>query len=220
VVFVDTGGYQVIPNWIQDIPYPIRCQPYTLPKRHFAVSMAKTGGKSESRVELPRVAEGLGRRIGAVADLIGSRKAAAAAAGITVGSLQRYIAGINVPGFDVCARLCAAARVRMEWLAFDEGPQFATDAEWAINPRLPTGRGNPHPSQTTQAGAVNLDPGMLATSLRIADEVLKKYGLRDQLSSEQFADIARLVYNDVSRGAAEEVARASLDRILAINRTQ
>lgn len=182
--------------------------------------MARIGDRQAGESTVRLIAPGIGVRVGRVADMIGSRRLVAEKLGISTSALQRYIGEVNMPPFDFCAQLCQLAGVRMEWLAFDEGHQFATDAEWAINPRLPTGRGNPHPSQTTQAGAVNLDPGTLATSLRIADEVLKKYGLRDQLSSEQFADIARLVYNDVSRGAAEEVARASLDRILAINRTQ
>lgn len=167
---------------------------------------------------MDRVAPGFGKRIGKIADLIGLRVAVAEKLEIGVSTLQRYVAEESVPPFDICALLCQLASVRMEWLAWNTGPQHATDAEWAIDPRLLAGRENPHPSQTPRVGAVNLDTGMLAASIRIADEVLKKYELRDQLSSEQFADIARLVYNDVSRGAAQDVAMASLDRILAINR--
>lgn len=167
---------------------------------------------------LGEMAAGFGSRFGKVMDAIGSRRAIAALLGVSTSTLQRYVSEDSAPPFDLCARLCASASVRMEWLAFAEGAQYETSAEWAVNPRLPSGRENHQSAHMTAEPGAMLHTGMLAASIRIADEVLKKYGLRDQLSSEQFADIARLVYNDVSRGAAEDVAIASLDRILSINR--
>jgi len=70
----------------------------------------------------PIPASGIGRRIGEIADLLGTRTAAFGAMGVSSSALQRYINEENVAPFDALARLCIAAGARMEWLATGEGP--------------------------------------------------------------------------------------------------
>lgn len=156
-----------------------------------------------------RVAAGFGTRFGKAADVLGLRAEAAKLLGIAVSTLQRYVAGEAMPPFDVCAQLCAKAGVRMEWLAFEKSPMY-TPESYAIP--------GADRSQPVIREPVGLEPGMHDTAVRIAEEVLGKYGLRDRLSFKQFSELTRLVYNDLARGAAEDAAVASLDRILAINR--
>jgi hypothetical protein len=160
---------------------------------------------------MDRVVGGFGIRFGKIADLIGLRAAVAERLDIGVSTLQRYIAEESMPPFDVCAALCKVAQVRMEWLAFDISPMHSPDAAWAIDP-------HPRASQPARQPTGFIDAGLLGASVRITDKVLKNFELRDQLSSEQFADLTQLVFNDLARGAAEDVAIASLGRILAINR--
>lgn len=69
------------------------------------------------RYRVPIPAPGIGTRISAACERIGTRKFAASEMGISVDSLARYIREENMPPFDVVARLCAAAGVSMEWLA-------------------------------------------------------------------------------------------------------
>ena len=80
------------------------------------------------RTPAPIPAPGLGRRIGLAAKLIGTRRYASDVTHISSAALQRYIKEENAPTFDVAARLCAAADVRLEWLASGEGPMTTSDA--------------------------------------------------------------------------------------------
>ena len=78
----------------------------------------------------------LGARIAAMIDRIGTRKSAAAVAGVSADQLARYAAGRNRPGFVPVARLAAAAGVRMEWLWSGENPM---ESEAAAATRRPGG---------------------------------------------------------------------------------
>lgn len=72
--------------------------------------------------------EGWGARVKAVADLLGDRKSAAAIGGVSADSLARYIREEVQPTFEAVARLCAAARVRMEWIATGQGQKHSGDS--------------------------------------------------------------------------------------------
>jgi len=170
--------------------------------------MGKVGEKPAIYSARPQIAAGLGERIGKVADVLGARKTVAAWIGVSVSALQRYIGGENMPPFDFCAQLCGMAKVRLEWLAFAEGPMYLPEA-YAIPPRE---------SQTARRNDAKVDSGLLHSAVRITEETLKKFGLRDQLDSVQKADLVQIVFNDLARGAADDAALASLGRILAINR--
>lgn len=155
------------------------------------------------------LAPGLGERFGKVCDLIGLRHIAAKELGVSIATVQRYVAGA-VPPFDVCAKLCKKASVRMEWLAFASGPMHSPDAYVISGPE--------NRSQSVIREPAAMDSGMHATAVRITEEVLGRYGLRDRLDFKQYSELTRLVYNDLVRGAAEDVALSSLDRILAITK--
>lgn len=57
--------------------------------------------------------------------MIGGRSVAAQVMQVSPATLQRYVSSKNMPPFDVAARLCIAARARMEWLATGEGDMHA-----------------------------------------------------------------------------------------------
>jgi hypothetical protein len=157
-----------------------------------------------------QLAAGFGARFGKAADALGLRAEAAKSLGIAVSTLQRYVAGEAMPPFDVCAQLCSKTGIRMEWLAFNASPMHAPESY--VIP------GATAPSQSLIREPAALDSGMHATAVRITEEVLGRYGLRERLDFKQYSELTRLVYNDLVRGAAEDVASSSLDRILAITK--
>lgn len=84
---------------------------------------------------------GFGRRIGIAAKRIGTRRYASDVTHISPAALQRYIKEENAPTFDVAARLCAAAEVRLDWLATGEGPMTSADASTsAVDGKSPSAR--------------------------------------------------------------------------------
>ena len=85
------------------------------------------GGGVDGR---PGADPALGKRIAAVADLLGTRRHAAAVAGVSADQLGRYIAGRNQPALAPIARVAAAAGVRLDWLWSGEGPMRQDAAAW------------------------------------------------------------------------------------------
>ena len=73
-------------------------------------------------------------------------------------------------------------------------------------------------SQPLRQQDAAMDAGMMAMAVRMVDQVLSKYGIRDRATSEQFAELVKIVYQDLVHGAAEDAADAALERILAIAR--
>jgi phage repressor protein C with HTH and peptisase S24 domain len=69
----------------------------------------------------PNQSGGIGKRIGLIADLFQSRTEAAAAAGVSVLSLRRYIANEQNPPFVALAKLALAKQVSLAWLATGDG---------------------------------------------------------------------------------------------------
>ncbi|MEI7608595.1 MAG: helix-turn-helix domain-containing protein [Rhodospirillaceae bacterium] len=63
----------------------------------------------------------LGGRIASVVRLYKTKKLASLAAGVRVDMLTRYEKGLNVPAFDVLARLAAPHGVDLNWLATGKG---------------------------------------------------------------------------------------------------
>ncbi len=89
----------------------------------------------------PILATGMGSRLAQIADVIGDRKAAAEAAGVSVASLQRYLAEEVEPPFSAVARLALAARASIDWVATGHGQMQSdvasfSDAEFTFIPRL------------------------------------------------------------------------------------
>ena len=67
----------------------------------------------------------VGQRIAAVCELIGTRKQAAAVAGISEDQLSRYIRGKSEVSFTPLARLVTQVGVRLDWLWHGKGPMLA-----------------------------------------------------------------------------------------------
>lgn len=124
----------------------------------------QSGGYRESDVSVkpygphPIPAPGIGRRIGAAAELLGTRSSAYEVMQISSAALQRYIKEENAPPFDAMARLCLAAGVRLEWLATGIEPMRAGVGE----PAPP-----PYGSQDARP-----DIGKLAEALSLIDQAL------------------------------------------------
>lgn len=98
----------------------------------------------------------------------------------------------------------------MEWLATGEGSMKIDDA---MKPAPPLA------SQDVREPGAPMDTGLLATAVRITDDVLHQYHVRERVDSDGFAELVRVVYQDLAHGRAEDAASAALDRILAITRT-
>lgn len=91
-----------------------------------SVDYLKTpGGTSASETGL-FFAPGLGNRINIAIELIGTREKVSDLIGTSPASLYRYITEVNMPPFDLAAKLCAAAGVRMEWMATGQEPKIAS----------------------------------------------------------------------------------------------
>lgn len=73
-------------------------------------------------------------------------------------------------------------------------------------------------SQPVRAQDAAMELGLLTTAVRITEDVLSKFGIRHEVSSDQFAELVRITFRDLARGAAEDAAGEALDRILAIAR--
>lgn len=155
-------------------------------------NMSKTNDKSNAygesdavsadRTQGPFRVEGIGRRISSVAETIGTRKSAADVARVSVDSLQRYIRDDNMPPFDVAARLCLAAGMRMEWLATGLGEPSEQVAQVA-------------PAQGSQA----LRREDLMMALQLASEALGN----KVLPPDKHAELVTLLYELLEEGLPE-----------------
>ncbi|MCG8993251.1 helix-turn-helix transcriptional regulator [Laribacter hongkongensis] len=99
--------------------------------------MSKSETNQRSSASLPILCTGIGNRIALVADSYGTRTEAAAAAGVSVISLRRYITEEQSPPFLVLANLAIPKGISLEWLATGEGAmkKGADAAEVAIGLR-------------------------------------------------------------------------------------
>lgn len=70
-------------------------------------------------------ADGMETRVDDACRLIGSRAAAAAAAGVSPQMLSRYIKGEAIPSFKVMVKLAQAANVSLDWIATGQGPMLS-----------------------------------------------------------------------------------------------
>ncbi|WP_303908670.1 helix-turn-helix domain-containing protein [Thiohalomonas denitrificans] len=131
----------------------------------------------QNRIGDPIRLEGIGSRIAAAADALGSRKNASAVARISSDTLRRWIAGEVSPSFDAIARLAVAAGVSLDWLATGIGPKVA-DAE-------PTEH---------QLGRV--DRQRLYDVVETIEEVLTDRGLH--LKPAKKAELILLVYEEIA----------------------
>ena len=136
-------------------------------------SYIKSEPRVKNRKSVPILTPGIGTRISAAAEQIGTRKSAAGAAGVSSDSLQRYIREEVEPTFSAVAGLAHAAGVNLEWLATGEGPMLRGEAEHVAP----------------------LDQGVMRDVIQVVEEFLQERGLR--LEPEKKAELLVLLYEDV-----------------------
>lgn len=155
----------------------------------------KSGGYDESersadnRNVVPVLAPEIGTRIGKVADLVGGRRQGAEAAGVSIASLQRYIAEEVEPTFSAIAGLAKAGKVRLDWLAFDEQPMLK-DQSLPVAP---------------------LDLKLLEDIIFEVEDYLQELG--GTIESKKKAELLSLIYEDV-REQEGKVDRARIIRFV------
>ena len=172
----------------------------------------KIGTRDSSSDSVPIPAPGIGTRIAALSDLIGTREATAKAMGVSSAALQRYIREENTPPFDAAARLCRAAGARMEWLASAQEPRQRVEG-----------------ASHSHSHAVRLDKETLREATRSLIRVCAAYGFAYDpvedvdLLAEFYAEgmeadgeisaenVIRLVERIAERRRAQEERRGSTD---------
>jgi len=87
----------------------------------------ETEQQNTERNGVPFSFEGIGTRIGAVADILGTRKDAADIGGVSPDTLQRYIRDSTEQSFKPIARMALSAGVSLEWIATGKGPMMVAD---------------------------------------------------------------------------------------------
>lgn len=123
----------------------------------------------------------LAARVEEVADAIGTRRRAAAAAGISPQQLHNLISGKSAPSFLVAGRLAAEAGYDLHWLFTGEGPKLRTAPE------------PPSP--------VELDPRLFGRLLDALTKVYQELGVR--IGAAELGAIAAEEYKDVAAAAAD-----------------
>lgn len=147
-----------------------------------------------------------------------SARSFARASGVSETVMRKYLAGKSEPTRPALVALAREANVNVDWLATGEGPMLRSQPQ----PSAPGYAPKPAPdkgSQNVREPDAPMDTGLLATAVRITDDVLHQYHVRERVDSEGFAELVRVVYQDLAHGRAEDAASEALDRILAITRT-
>ena len=98
--------------------------------------------------------DGMGNRISAMSDLVGARKTAAKVAGVSVATLQRYIAGDTQASFQAMAAMALSTGVSLHWLATGSGPMMVAGDGGGEAMRGAGGRGEAPIDRARFAGSV------------------------------------------------------------------
>lgn len=120
-----------------------------------------------------------------------------------------------MPPFNAVAQMCLAAGVRMQWLATGEDPMLATEQQMVKDEQAAPYKA----SVPTPGGVADREMNLLTDAVRIAGEVLTRFGLRERSTATQFAEVVRFLYAELASGAAEDAASAALDHIMELGRT-
>ncbi|MBP5857079.1 helix-turn-helix transcriptional regulator [Marivibrio halodurans] len=131
---------------------------------------------------------GLGDRLRQVCALIGSKKAAADAMGVSEDMIYRYLKGETKPPLMPIVALCERAGVRVDWLASGRHPVFAEDGVADPPPaedvRPVASMGGASSPARPRAGLMEdeivpdamPDPVLLAEAVTVLEEELGKLG--------------------------------------------
>ncbi len=126
--------------------------------------------------------DGFGARLIDVCRLLGSKRAAADAMGVSEDMVYRYCKGDSKPPFLPMVLLCMRAGVRPEWLAVGEGPMRTAAAPGSDAADAPPagevlvaapGGAAPEETPATQFP----DPQLLSDVIETLEEILAQYGL-------------------------------------------
>ena len=142
----------------------------------------KSDDANDERTMHPSVLEELGRRLSALYDAIGNRSKAADIAFRSTDQLAKYAKGAVEPPFMPLARLCSAAGVRLEWLAFGIGPMYEKDYKPAPQ----------SPSQSVRHEELSM-------AIQLVDEALEG----KTLETAKRAELVALVYEGLVEGLPE-----------------
>lgn len=82
----------------------------------------------------------------------------------------------------------------------------------------PASQGFAKPSQDSRPHGAPMDVGLLTSAVRVTESVLQQRGIRDRVNADQFAELVRVMYNDMAQGRAEDAASQALARILSMPR--
>lgn len=123
----------------------------------------------------PILEPGIGTRIKAAAERIGTRESAASAASVSEDMLYRYIREQSAPSFAAMVGLARAAKVRLDWLATGEGEPHGAGSE---------------SSDTEAPGSADLD--LLERVSRSVFEELQRRNI--QLEPAALARLVRVLY--------------------------
>lgn len=147
---------------------------------------------------VPIPSPGIGTRIGAVAELIGTRKSAASAGGVSADALQRYIREENAAPFEVLARLCAAAGASLDWLSTGKGAMRLTD------------RAHQVPASQDRRP----DPETLKAAVEVLERALETAGATTDAAGR--AELLVAVYELLEHGSALDAAERIVASMLRV----
>lgn len=164
--------------------------------------------------EHPSSLSELGRRFSAVLDRFKTRQEAARVADRSTDQLGKYAKGMTEPPFQPLMRLCAAAGVRAEWLAFNTGDMLVSGQA----PELSKTATQSH-SQPVRPNNATLDRELLDKAFEMVGQALTKRGIRHLVDPDDIWRLARIVHDDLAHGRAEDAASAGLESILNIARS-
>ncbi len=149
---------------------------------------AVRGTENASSESVPSLAPGLGTRIRAAADALGTRENAAKLAGVSADMLQKYFREASTPAFDVAARLCLAAGMNVHWLATGKEPPAA------------------------QSQPVRLDPAALRGAVEAVDAALDIAGV--EVQSADRAELYVRAYDLMAEATSVPQATAQVLRLI------
>lgn len=179
--------------------------------------------------EQPQPAQGIGNRIKAAADAVGSRKEAARLAGVSDDMLYRYMREETPPRFEAIVRLAYAAGMSLDWMAsgsekptaressgrYDVAPEWAQsrvreiDALLAAQGELPLPPTRVAANETLQSALTDLRRiARLPTvphELRVAAARAGSVGFGDQ----ELAHLHGLAEHPVSQQSGQRLAEVA-----------
>ena len=131
---------------------------------------------------------------------LGTRKDAAAVAGVSTDTLQRYIREEVQPSFEPLARMAITAGVSMEWLATGEGAMQPDETRDRVLP--PSVR------------RLEEDVDLLQDVIEVTDELLEEHRIR--LTPAKRARVYRLLFELCSGDETQAIDRDKVVQLIRL----